>query len=510
MGRGSVDIAAEIAQVAGGIAFGIVGGGRSLEIADAIERGRGRFHTTRFEGSAALMAGAVGRLRSRPGVALSIKGPGLANLAAGIATAWLEDLPVVAVAEAYERSDSAAKAHKRMDHAALVGPVTKGRCGMADAGAVAHLLALAGTERPGPVLIELADTGADIPTLPPVAPRDTDAVLRAIEASHRPIVIAGAMAARAGWHASLNALSIPVFSTASAKGAVDETRPHAAGVYTGVGLELAPERAILAKADLIVGLGLRTRELLGAGTEQLIVGIDDQDEAPGFSFSAIAPTEAAVRILSALSIRSGWGSDLVASTRSRMRKALLGHDFLPAHVFTAIQDELSPARLVLDTGFFCTIGEHIWEVTDPALYLSSGQGRSMGAALPIAVAAAIHDPRVPTVLAIGDGGIGMFAAELTLAVSERAPLLVVFMSDGTYASVRDRAVDKGLTERPLILRAPDWTAVAGAMGFAAARAGSLTDVVAFLDRWKVAGGPGFIQIDFSPEPYRAMTRMLRA
>jgi thiamine pyrophosphate-dependent acetolactate synthase large subunit-like protein len=84
------------------------------------------------------------------------------------------------------------------------------------------------------------------------------------------------------------------------------------------------------------------------------------------------------------------------------------------------------------------------------------------------------------------------------------------MCDGTYASIRDRAVEKGLSQRPLHLDRPDWTAVAQALGLSTGRADKLEDVAAFVSRWQPSAGPAFLQLDFAPEPYRMMTRALRA
>jgi acetolactate synthase I/II/III large subunit len=505
-----MSIAEDIARVAGGIAFGILGGGPSLEVADAIERSGGRFHTTRFEGAAALMAGAVGRLTGQPGVAIAIKGPGLANMAAGLATCRLEDFPVLAVAEAYGRGTGTEKAHKRLDQEALASAVTKARQGLADPDAAVLLTALAVAERPGPVLLELADTGASLGLVSPTGERNIDLLLRVIENAARPLVIAGSLAGRQGWTASLNALAIPVFSTASAKGVVDEKLPHAAGVYTGAGRALAPEHSVLKQADLAVGFGLRTHELLLAGLPMPAVNVDDIDLAPGFALVGAASMADGPLVLAALGAKRPWGANAIAEAKARMRAALLAGPFLPAQAFTILARHLAGARLVLDTGLFCTMGEHLWEASQPDLYLSSGQGRSMGAALPMAVAAAMARPEVPTVLAIGDGGIGMFFMELSLASAERAPLLILFMHDGTQASVRHRAVVGGLTERPLIYLTPDWVAVASALGLIAQRVDNASDLCAFVTRWVPQQGPALVEIRFDPEPYRVMTRELRA
>src|SRR5688572_19027569 len=157
-----------IAELAAAIAtdgvrnvFGIPGGGASLELIDALEQAGVAFHTTHFEGSAAMMAGASGRVRGRAGVALSIKGPGLANMVPGLAFCKLESLPVVAAAESYSPNETT-RAHKRMDHQGLVSAVTKGSWFLDGNGSqFVRLARHAEDEPPGPILLNLAiDEGA--------------------------------------------------------------------------------------------------------------------------------------------------------------------------------------------------------------------------------------------------------------------------------------------------------------------------------------------------------------
>ena len=503
-------IAEQIAQSADGLAFGIVGGGLSLAVADAVERSGRRFHTTRFEGSAALMAGATGRLTGQLSLAVAIKGPGFANLAAGLATCQLEDFPLLAVAEAYGAGTASSKAHKRLDQASLASAVTKARAGIDVPDCLAALRALAFAERPGPVLLELEATGSTIRTVAGAPADQVGELLRCIDRAQRPAVIAGSWAARQGLSASLNQLSVPVFSTASAKGVVDERRPHAAGVFTGAGLTLAPECQVLNEADLVVGLGLRSHEVLTAGLPVRCVNIDDLELAPGFTVVARAGSGAWPSVLGALRNKPGWGAELIGELKARLRSVLLAGPFLPAQVYARAAEHLQDARLVLDTGFFCTIGEHVWEISDPSLYLSSGQGRSMGASLPMAIGAAMARPQQPTVLAIGDGGIGMFFTELTLAIAERLPLLILLMRDGTQASVRSRAMATDRCERPFVSATPDWTAVAAGLGLWAERFDNLADFASFVRRWRISAGPALVEICFDPEPYRLMTQALRA
>ena len=195
---------------------------------------------------------------------------------------------------------------------------------------------------------------------------------------------------------------------------------------------------------------------------------------------------------------------------SSFRKTLLGAPFLPAHCFDAVTDRFgTDMRLVLDTGHFCTIGEHLGVVAAPDRYLSSAMGRSMGAALPLAVGGAIHDAGLPTVLAIGDGGIGRFFAELRIAVARKLPLLVLLMRDGAFGSIRSAAHAKGLTEAPLVMGAASWRGAGDGIGMWTAEAGDEQALGDALAGWMPADGPGLIEIGFPADLYRDMTAGLR-
>ncbi len=487
-------------------AFGVPGSGQSLELIDALEGHGTTFVTTQHEGAAAIMAGTLGRLGDPPGLAVAIKGPGFANLAAGLAACRLEALPVIAAVEAYGPGQPAARAHKRLDHGGFTAAVAKGRRALGSAGPDYRRMAdWARCEEPGPVVLELI--GDNDRREPPAAWRAVPnrKIATNLENARQPVVIAGSLALREGWSARLNALRVPVFSTATAKGVVDETLPQAAGVYTGVGLELAPEGTILAAADLVVGLGLRAGEVLRAAPFGCpAINVDSIEAAghEGFGFADTVGPEGVFELLEA----RDWGLDLVERTRGKMRDRLFAPGFLPAHAFRRIDEILGPdVRLVIDTGYFCTIGEHVWRARRAEHCLSSGSGRFMGMGLPQALAAALADPAVPTVLAVGDGGLGPYLAEAQLAARLDLPLVIVLFSDGGYGSVRTRAIATGLTQQPLLTPDRPWRALFDAMGFATARVDDTDGLAAALGQ----RGPLFVQADCDPQAYQDMVRDLR-
>ena len=128
----------------------------------------------------------------------------------------------------------------------------------------------------------------------------------------------------------------------------------------------------------------------------------------------------------------------------------------------------------------------------------------MGTGLPMAIAAAIHDPSVPTVAFAGDGGIGPFIAEPKIAVERRLPLLFCLLTDGRFASIRGRSLQDGLTEKPLTPALPSWLGAMEGFGmpvFSASNEVSATDA---LSAWNPTEGPAYLEVSFETDPYQAM------
>jgi acetolactate synthase-1/2/3 large subunit len=501
--------------------FGIPGSGPSLDLLDALEKNGVRFHLTHFEGSGAIMAGAVGRLSGQSGVALSIKGPGLTNLLPGLAACSLENFPVVSIAEAYAPGAPLHQTHKRLNHAGLLSAVAKNHFFLSAEGpGYEHLAALAEAELPGVVHLDIAAKPGPPAALGAAAPSvqssdgDWARLIGLVSRAQRPVIIAGTLAVRKALYTRLNHLRLPVFSTAAAKGVVDERLPQAAGVYTGVGGPMAPETALLPLSDLVVGIGIRHNEVLAAKPFSCpAVNIDPLGETHGFGFkfqhTAPGDAQQMETLFEELSAKA-WGLDPLQRCLALLRARMLAADFLPAHVYLATAAHFkNNARLVLDTGNFCTIGEHAWDVPSPRLYLASGQGRYMGVGLPLAVGAAFYDASVPTVLFSGDGGIGMFVAEIKLAVQHRLPLIVVLMSDGHLGTIRGGAIQKHLTQHPAVIARPSWLDAFEGLGVGGVRIESVGALEAALAGWSMESGPLYLEAVFDPDAYQQMTDGIR-
>lgn len=511
------ELAREIASHGTKHVFGVPGGGTSLELIDALHNTAARFHTVHFEGAAAVMAGATAKVSGRAGVSLSIKGPGLANMVPGLTACWFEGLPVVAIAEAFADNAPISMAHKRIDHGALAGSVVKRVEHLSASGEqFSDLASLSEAEEPGPVLLNLAAGPAGQAATSAKAStggKNHAELLKSVEKAQRPIVIAGAMAARQRWTDALNALRIPVFTTAAAKGAVDETSAHAAGVYTGVGLSASPEYRLMPKADLVICLGVTPKEVLKAapfhcaGVALLESHVGTSVQA--FGYDAVIGCGASGDLFAALGGKN-WGIDLVGECRAALAARLNSLPFGPYHAFQLLEQRFGgQVRTVLDTGDFCTIGEHAVQCRAPNRYLSSGNGRYMGLGLPMAVGAAIEDPSLPTAAIVGDGGIGPFVAELRTAAELQLPLACILMSDGGFGSIRHRAIASNFDQSALLVKNPSWLRIIEAMGIESRRVESETELKDALDASGFGRKPGFIEIAFDPDDYQAMTANLR-
>lgn len=494
-------------------AFGVTGSGASLKVISRLEDRGVAYYPVAHEAAAALMAGGVFRATGRIAAAIAIKGPGVANLLPGVACNHLDGQASITIAEAYGSGVPEFRRHKRLDHLTILAPLVKGWATLDKlTDSLPGLLSIATAEPPGPVHLELRDgPGPDLcgVTASPATSAHEENWIELLKGSRRPVVIAGSLGLRRPWGTQVSTLKCPVFTTALAKGLVDECGPSAAGVYTGEGGPLAPESTILSHADLVLGLGLRNTEVLTPRriTHALLI-----DEIVGYSdgFQAgtvILDSLAANTALSVIA-EKGWGVELVERSRNDLRTALLETHWSPARCIEVLNRLDWNYTLVVDTGSFCTIAEHLWVANPKRRFVGSGNARFMGVGLPTSIGVALARPGQPVVCVVGDGGVRPYLAELSLALEECLPLCVVLMSDGAYGSIAAVPQEGRTSRRAVRISRPSWWRAIQGMG-AAARGVESADVFErALTEWK-REGPLFIEAAFDAAEYVAMTAGLR-
>ncbi len=517
------DLSNEMIRTGVDYIFGIPGSGNSFVLLDHLQKHGANFQLTHSEASGVIIAAIYGLISRSPGVALSIKGPGVANMVPGLAVCSFEDIPVIAVSEAASLESYRSTVHKRIDHSRLTGEVTKARraYGLVSTGSFSDAWEIARAETPGPVLLEMIDDingnglEEEVVATPGIKNRHLAGVgelKQKIRNSQRPVVIAGSVAIRAGLEIQCSRLTVPVFTTLAAKGLIDEHRECAAGVYTGAGKDSAPEVTIIAQSDLVIGIGLRAKELLRFqcfDCPAINLDYPDAQYLHGPEFSSMGDIRHSNELLDELR-KKEWGHDLVATTIAKLRETLYSTDFLPAPVFDLLKQALGEkCRLVVDTGLFCTVAEHIWQASREDSFWCSANGRYMGTAVPMAIGATMADPECSTVAVVGDGGIGMYFSDLRIAVEKRLPILVLFFTDGGYGSIQAVAESKGLDLNLASIKASSWASSLKSLGMDGTVAHSLEEISEYLTIWDQGSGPLFVECRFDQDKYRHMVDTIR-
>jgi acetolactate synthase-1/2/3 large subunit len=513
--------------VASGIscAFGVTGGGASLRLIAALEEMGIPFYPVAHEAAAALMAGACCRNGSTRAMAVGIKGPGFINFMPGILSNYYEGRPALTVSEAYCPSEPTYRKHKRLDHYSVCSSIVKAYA-RADSSLdkIRHLLEISRTEFPGPVHIDMCNESVNEPIIhsevdevtPFISPDRIEKLLALIQGSNRPVVILGSMAARRLRRFDWSSLTVPVITTAAAKGCIDESGPYAGGVITGEGKEISPEEKIIQKADLIVAFGLRNTEVVKAKRVEVpmvlldMIGEDVHDGfEPTMTFVDKSLPSLAELVFAELS-KKEWGREFVQKYWQLVREELLRDSWLPPAVFQTIEETgLRDPVLVLDTGLFCTVGEILWRAGRPENFCGSSNGRFMGTAIPTAIGVAVASPDQDVVCVAGDGGIRPYLPEIKLAVDLHLPLLIILMADGQYGTIASSAENLLLSRNAYTIKSPTWWKAVQAIGCPSLRIENADELKLAIFEWFKNRGPLFIEVHFNPEKYISLTRRLR-
>ncbi len=267
-----------------GFLFGVPGGGSNLDLIEAAGRAGLPFVLTATETAGAIAAIAQAELSGRPGACVTTLGPGVASIVNGVACASLERAPLLVFTDSYPAAASRIVEHQRIDHAALLAPVTKWSATLSADNVdevMRQALDRATTYPRGPVHIDCPGDVTSVEWRPPrgaaaasvaatlaggaeVEPSLTDPVSLSplVSRARRPLVIVGLGARRPLDAAAIRQLcasrGVPAMVTYKAKGVVADGDPHFAGVFTNGAIE----QSIVAEADLLIGVGLDPVELI--------------------------------------------------------------------------------------------------------------------------------------------------------------------------------------------------------------------------------------------------------
>ena len=272
--RGSQLVCEALRDAGADVVFGYPGGA-TLPIYDALPDHPWLRHIlVRHEQGAAHMADGYARVAGRPGVCLATSGPGATNLVTGIASAYMDSIPMVAITGQVSTTLMGRGAFQETDVLGMVAPITKHAFLVERVEdiqpIIARAFAIAMAGRPGPVLVDIPKDvqnaaaphrrrPADLPAVAFLDEAELDAAVRLLADAERPLIIAGHGVRLARAHGLLaelaRRLDAPVAHTLLGLGALSEHDPLAAGMLGMHGVP-ATNRAVNA-ADVILGVGLR-------------------------------------------------------------------------------------------------------------------------------------------------------------------------------------------------------------------------------------------------------------
>jgi acetolactate synthase-1/2/3 large subunit len=493
----------------------------------------------RHEQNAAFIAGGIGRMTGKAGVAIATSGPGVSNLVTGLATANSEGDPIVALGGAVAHKDELKHIHQTMDSVSLLRPVTKSSVAVGAPHAVAEALnnafRVAERGRPGAAFVSLpmnvmtASTGTTLLTPPtasgpgPASSGALAAAAKLISEAENPVVLLGLLASKPANADATNRFvdhcRLAVVGTFQAAGAIGA---HLWANFGGRVGQLAnqPGDRLLDSADLIITIGYDPVEYWpeewNKGKARKIVHIDvepavlDVDYCPTAELTGdIAET---LRSLSPMVKRSQLASTsagilkTISDERDSLAKASEAGNGSPIHplrLAAELQKVLQPdVTLCLDMGsFHLWIARHVHSFRARQILISNGQ-QTLGVALPWAIAASLVRPREKVISISGDGGFLFSGMELETAVRLGAHVVHMIWIDGHYDMVLQQEIFKYGRGSGCDLGPYDPVKYAEAFGATGMMIHTADEIAPTLARAMDASGPVIIgvPVDYSDNP----------
>lgn len=433
----------------------------------------------RHEQNAAFIAGGIGRMTGKAGVAIATSGPGVSNLVTGLATANSEGDPVVALGGAVDVAEALKQVHQTMDAVSIMKPVTKfsATVGASDQVNEALINAFRAAEsgRPGAAYLNLpkdimaAPCAHDVlvpPAFSGYGPADSAAIAEAarlINAAENPVILLGLLASKPVNAAAIQDFvgtnNLPVVGTFQSAGALGAHLFENFGGRVGQ-LANQPGDRLLDSADLVITIGYDPIEYPAAQwngkNPRKLIHIDilaaDLDNSYRPSVELLGNIAATLNLLtpqlkrahrSALSAEIIKRIQLYREDLAKQSAGLCGTPIHPMRLVHDLQPFLSKdITLCLDMGsFHLWMARHLYSSKPRQILITNGQ-QTLGVALPWAIAASIVRPAEKVLSISGDGGFLFSAAELETAVRLKQNIVHMVWIDGAYDMVAAQELQK--------------------------------------------------------------------
>ena len=461
------------------VVFGIPGGAILPAYDPLMDSQQIRHILVRHEQGAGHAAEGYAQASGRIGVCMATSGPGATNLVTPIADAHMDSVPMVAITGQVASASIGTDAFQEADIRGITMPITKHSFLVTDPDEITHAIAaafhIAGTGRPGPVLVDIAKDAMqkqttfrwpvtlDLPGYRPVTrphAKQVREAARMIVTAKRPVLYVGGGVIKAGATAQLRKLAeitgIPVVTTLMARGAFPDSHPQHLGM-PGMHGSVAAVGA-LQKSDLLIALGTRfddrvTGQLPSFAPKAAVIHADIDPAEISKNRTADVPivgdaAEVIDDLITAIEAEyaAGAAGDYGAwwDRLSHLRSTYpVGYDIPPDG---AVSPQYVIERLGAIAGpeaiYAAGVGQHqMWaaqfiKYEKPRTWLNSGGAGTMGYAVPAAMGAKVACPDSTVWAVDGDGCFQMTNQELVTCSVNDIPIKVAIINNSSLGMVR--------------------------------------------------------------------------
>ncbi len=490
----------------------------------------------RHEENAAMAADGYARATGRVGVCFATSGPGATNLVTGIANAFMDSVPMVAITAQVATSSVGKMAFQEVDTVGITKPITKRSYFVRHVDELAAVLReafhVARDGRPGPVVVDLpkdVQNGRTVYRRPanglvhqlpePPEPNSHEVVKAAqlLSEAERPVLLVGHGVVQAAGYRELRELAektdTPVLTTLLGISALPESHPLSFGMI-GMHGHFWANRAV-EEADLVVAVGMRFDDRVACKPSSFapkakIVHVDIDLNELGRNVRVDAPIvgdakQVLAMLLAQVSPRQRpewlrqlrqWRAESPVSSEPAGRERPL-----VAEVIRGIREVTQGDALVASD-----VGQHLMWVAQhfgfdkPGSFLCSGGLGSMGYGVPAAIGAKVGKPHETVWAVVGDGGFQMSAPELSTLAQHGIGVKIAVLNNGFLGMVRQWQqffFDSNYSHSPI--PGPDFVSLAQAHGVAACRVTDPAEVKAAVQRAMDYPGPFLVEFAVEPE-----------
>lgn len=487
-------------------------GGQILNVYDSLYKYQNeiRHMLTAHEQGAAHAADGYARATGKVGVVMSTSGPGATNLVTGIATAYLDSIPLVAICGNVPTTQIGTDSFQEIDITGVTLPITKHNYFVGSvenlADTIREAFALAQSGRPGPVLIDVPKdvqtAVCDYEPQAPVQPEERHAAkdvrikeaAALINASKRPFIYFGGglitSEAQEEMLALAEKIDAPIGCSLMGLSGIPTDHPRFLGMQ-GMHGHYASSMA-MHDADLIISLGVRFNDRVTGNREKFaklaqIIHIDVDGSELSKTVNSACGLRGDVKLTLQKLIplvnaeqKPDWEKAVKALKETENDYLDIRPGLTPRNAIMTLNKHLGE-----NTAVATDVGQHqMWAAQNvnfqkPRRFISSGGLGTMGFGLGAAIGAAVGTGE-RSVLVTGDGSFGMCLNELTTAVTYNVPVVILLMNNGVLGMVRQWQTlffNKHYSNT-ILDRKTDFVALARAFG----ADGEVVDTVAALDK----------------------------